>query len=332
MKEGTVKTMVLKALACPSCNGIIETFDETINRGLCPYCRTIVYDVPDLQNAYEKILNRALGSVEAEKAEALLEKARILDLQGETSKATAVLLEMGERYPGDKRVWHALYKRTAFSTAFKEGYMRKFVVLADGKQDAEFLKIILSDIDAHIADLEIEKKIIWQAATKNEAEKEPGTYSDSFSRYLDDLEKAKVELQHAQKELSELGEKGGLFSNTWTSNLAVILLIFGIGLLIAMILLGAEAAAERLMYGELLSAWIMFVLLAIASCVPFLIRVGTHYMNSNRQQRKEEEIREIKKRISKLSTIIEAIGFISARDEFIGNLKEWKRKILFVLP
>ena len=44
--------MAIKSLKCPNCGGIIETFDEKMNKGICPYCDSIVVDVQEKQNEF----------------------------------------------------------------------------------------------------------------------------------------------------------------------------------------------------------------------------------------------------------------------------------------
>lgn len=41
--------MAIKALKCPNCGGIIEQFDESMKKGFCPYCDSIILDVQEKQ-------------------------------------------------------------------------------------------------------------------------------------------------------------------------------------------------------------------------------------------------------------------------------------------
>lgn len=38
--------MALKALKCPNCGATLENFDKSINKGICPFCDSVVTDVP----------------------------------------------------------------------------------------------------------------------------------------------------------------------------------------------------------------------------------------------------------------------------------------------
>lgn len=37
--------MAVKSLRCPHCDGVIETFDETMKKGWCPFCDNLIEDV-----------------------------------------------------------------------------------------------------------------------------------------------------------------------------------------------------------------------------------------------------------------------------------------------
>lgn len=41
--------MAVKPLRCPHCGGVIETFDETMKKGFCPFCDTLIEDVQERQ-------------------------------------------------------------------------------------------------------------------------------------------------------------------------------------------------------------------------------------------------------------------------------------------
>ena len=41
--------MAVKSLRCPHCGGVIETFDETMKKGFCPFCDTLIEDVQERQ-------------------------------------------------------------------------------------------------------------------------------------------------------------------------------------------------------------------------------------------------------------------------------------------
>ena len=47
--------MAVKPLRCPHCGGVIETFDETMKKGFCPFCDTLIEDVQERQGAMEQI-------------------------------------------------------------------------------------------------------------------------------------------------------------------------------------------------------------------------------------------------------------------------------------
>lgn len=50
--------MAIKALKCPNCGGIIEQFDETMKKGFCPYCDSIILDVQEKQIEYIQQIGR----------------------------------------------------------------------------------------------------------------------------------------------------------------------------------------------------------------------------------------------------------------------------------
>jgi len=152
--------MVLKTLSCPNCRGTIDSFDAANNRGVCPYCRTVVYWSSIAQNAGAFPADEILVSSDAQSADALLEKARVLELQGEPEKALATLYEMSEHYPGDKRAWRALYERLGLLKSMSERILDKYLTLADSSNDRAFLNEILLEIDQHIKVHTIEIKRI----------------------------------------------------------------------------------------------------------------------------------------------------------------------------
>ena len=41
--------MAVKSLRCPNCGGVIETFDETMKKGFCPFCDTLIEDIQERQ-------------------------------------------------------------------------------------------------------------------------------------------------------------------------------------------------------------------------------------------------------------------------------------------
>jgi len=139
--------MMLKTLACPKCRGTIDSFDAANNRGVCPYCRTVVYRSSITQNAGVSPVDETLVFSDARSADALFEKARVLELQGEHDKAIAVFYEMSEQYPGDKRAWRALYERLGLLRSMRERILAKYLTLADGKNDRVFLNKVVLDID-----------------------------------------------------------------------------------------------------------------------------------------------------------------------------------------
>lgn len=50
--------MAIKALKCPNCGGIIEQFDETMKKGFCPYCDSIILDVQEKQVEFIQFINK----------------------------------------------------------------------------------------------------------------------------------------------------------------------------------------------------------------------------------------------------------------------------------
>ena len=48
--------MAVKPLRCPHCGGVIETFDETMKKGFCPFCDNLIEDVQERQAEMTKIV------------------------------------------------------------------------------------------------------------------------------------------------------------------------------------------------------------------------------------------------------------------------------------
>lgn len=50
--------MAIKALKCPNCGGVIELFDETMKKGFCPFCDSLILDVQEKQNQFVTIMGK----------------------------------------------------------------------------------------------------------------------------------------------------------------------------------------------------------------------------------------------------------------------------------
>jgi len=185
--------MELKTLACPNCRGTIDNFDAVNNRGVCPYCRTVVYRSSIVPNVGVSSTDGTLVFNDARSADALLEKARVLELQGEPDKAIAALYEMSEQYPGDKRAWRALYERLGLLRSMRERILAKYLTLADSKNDRAFLNEVVFEIDQYKEHLMNETGKIKQRFS------DQGVFSDSAS-----VKKMIKETQQLQASLSKL--------------------------------------------------------------------------------------------------------------------------------
>jgi len=139
----------LKTLVCPNCRGTIDSFDTANNSGVCPYCGTVVYKTSIAKNAGVSSDDDPLVFIDARSADALFDKARVLELQGEPDKAIAVFYEMSEHYPGDKRGWRALYERLGLLRSMRERILAKYLILADSNNDRAFLNEVVLDIDQY---------------------------------------------------------------------------------------------------------------------------------------------------------------------------------------
>lgn len=99
--------MSLKPLNCPNCGGKIENFDETLKKGICPYCDTIINDVPELQKAFKvegkvEIVGNTSDDMSA-RAETFLEI-------GELGRANIEFQNMTREFPADYRGWWGLVR------------------------------------------------------------------------------------------------------------------------------------------------------------------------------------------------------------------------------
>lgn len=45
-------------LRCPGCNAVIETFDESVKKGFCPFCDTYIKNVSELQGKFEEKIKK----------------------------------------------------------------------------------------------------------------------------------------------------------------------------------------------------------------------------------------------------------------------------------
>jgi len=185
--------MELKTLACPNCRGSIDSFDAVNNRGVCPYCRTVVYRSSIVPSIGVSPADESFVLSDVRFADALLEKARVLELQGEPDKAMATLYEMSEQYPGDKRAWRALYERLGILRSMRERILAKYLTLADSKNDRVFLNEVVLDIDQYIENLMNEIGKIKQRC------QDQSVFSDAAS-----VKKMIKETQQLQVSLSKL--------------------------------------------------------------------------------------------------------------------------------
>lgn len=146
--------MTVKSLFCPNCHAQIDSFDETAKQGLCPYCESVVYDIPSLQAQYTEIINPV--KVEGvEGSDDLFGRAiTFIDL-GEIAKAQSILNEYTEKYPGHFRGWHRLYDLYNIKDSPQAlrclSNMRHLMDSPDEKR-------IVSEIDAQLKMLFLEKE------------------------------------------------------------------------------------------------------------------------------------------------------------------------------
>lgn len=97
--------MAIKALKCPNCGGVIESFDEKMNKGFCPFCDSIIVDVQDRQSEflqkYGKIeiegtvkIDGPVQVIGIAKAENILKNAHSVFNQGNYNEAYRLYTEV----------------------------------------------------------------------------------------------------------------------------------------------------------------------------------------------------------------------------------------------
>jgi len=102
--------MALRSLICPSCGGQIDSFDERSQKGFCPFCGSLIANVPELQNQF---LTDSQGRVVVsgiEGSDELFDRIQANIRFGDTYKAQRLASEFTEKYPTQFRGWRARYE------------------------------------------------------------------------------------------------------------------------------------------------------------------------------------------------------------------------------
>lgn len=138
--------MATKPLICPNCGGRIQTFDETTSKGFCPYCDSVILNVPELQQQCAQ---------DAEKHEQFNRIVTFVKL-GEHARALQLAKEYADKYPSDPRAWKMLcdleldsaialdgdsFDRTGARSRVKT-YASHLAALASSDEDEEYLNTI----------------------------------------------------------------------------------------------------------------------------------------------------------------------------------------------
>lgn len=73
--------MSLKPLMCPQCGGQIDNFDESMKKGICPYCDAIIEDVQDKQQQFQ---TNSQGAVKVSQSDFIIEAGVLKAYHGES--------------------------------------------------------------------------------------------------------------------------------------------------------------------------------------------------------------------------------------------------------
>ena len=144
--------MVLIPMICPICHGVIETFDETVKQGQCPYCRTIIRDVPTRQEGYLRLID-PVSVLGIESNDQLFSRITQFTQFGEIQRAKELLDEYTDRYPQDFRGWDALFSIDGSSNNVA-AYIYRMINTARSTKDRSRLHIIYIKVCGQIQDIE----------------------------------------------------------------------------------------------------------------------------------------------------------------------------------
>lgn len=168
--------VVLKAFDCPNCGGLVEAFDEATKRGVCPYCNSLLFDIPALQDVY--------GTKASSRAEAdqMLRRVDDFILIGKRGKAVSALREYVDKYPADFRGWYKLCEIDS-SSDFDVSFEKDVV-------ESARITVALAGADSW----EKSMRALWEAF---------GAKREKLAEVLHDLRKEEAELAEAERILKE---------------------------------------------------------------------------------------------------------------------------------
>ena len=114
--------MTLQALLCPNCRGQIDTFDNKAQKGTCPYCGSIIVNIPELQNQFKLDSEGRVVVSGIEGSDELYQRIEANLEFGDRGKSVALAREYTEKYPRDFRGWAALAECSIDAVFERRGY------------------------------------------------------------------------------------------------------------------------------------------------------------------------------------------------------------------
>lgn len=121
--------MALQSLLCPNCRGQIDTFDNKAQKGTCPYCGSIIVNIPELQNQFKLDSEGRVVVSGIEGSDELYQRIEANLEFGDRGKSVALAREYTEKYPRDFRGWAALAE-CSIDDAFERGGYNSDLTLA----------------------------------------------------------------------------------------------------------------------------------------------------------------------------------------------------------
>lgn len=139
--------MTLKKMVCPACGGKLDSFDNHVGFGTCPYCGTMVRD--DVKGA-ERLSFDSTGGVNVsglEGADALYSRIETNIRFGDKSKADSLVRQFTDLYPAEFRGWRAmceLHLDEVLDGTVRQSLVRmaieRMVILAESDEERTYLK------------------------------------------------------------------------------------------------------------------------------------------------------------------------------------------------
>lgn len=219
--------MALKPLACPNCHGTIENFDESMNKGICPFCDAVIVNVPELQQQFALDNEGRMKVAGIEGSDEQYNRIITFMNLGENGKAVELATEYANKHPGEFRAWKILCDlQLADAIVASEysierrnvaSYVSHLVALSASADDAKYLSGLSDWLIQEKGKLEIDIRKLTQ---------EHSSAKEAVEQSKKRLDIASSESQTASQARSSANSRDGGNMALWAAIIVGILWIF----------------------------------------------------------------------------------------------------------